>query len=109
MTTFRAEAEAPERKMTLAETVMYHASLNGVDPDLAYSMMMCESKGKQNTKGDYNRATGIFMYWTDTWNRHSLKYFGKVLDINSSDDQALVATAAIAGGDGREWTSYRAI
>lgn len=107
--TFQANAEAPEREMTVQETVAYYAQINGVDPNLALSMMMCESKGKQGAKGDGNRATGIFQFWNDTWKRHSLKYFGEILDINSSLDQAKVATAAIAGGDGREWTSYRAI
>ncbi len=107
--TFRASAEAPERKMTLKETVAYHAQVAGVDPNLALSMMQCESQGIQGAKGDGSRATGIFQFWADTWKRHSLKYFGTVLDINSPEDQAKVAAAAIAGGDGREWTSYRSI
>lgn len=107
--TVRADAEAPERKMNLTETVVYQASLNGVDPNLALSMMMCESQGKQGAKGDGNRATGIFQYWNETWIRHSTKYFGEVLDKNSQEDQVKVAIAAIAGGDGREWTSYRAL
>lgn len=106
--TFQANAEAPERKMTLKETVVYYAYKNGVDPILALSMMECESKGKQNTIGDYNRAIGIFQYWKDTWERHS-KAYGKTLDINNPEHQAELATWAIANGMGREWTSYRAI
>ena len=100
--TFRVSAEAPEQKRTLQEEVAYYAQINGVDPNLAVSMMMCESKGRQGAKGDGNRATGIFQYWNDTWKRHSMKYFGEVLDINSTMDQAKVATAAIAGGY-RDW------
>lgn len=109
---FRVDAEAPEKKveeMTVKEQVIYFSNINGVDPNLALSMMMCESKGKQGAKGDGNRASGIFQYWNETWNRHSLKYFGVILDKNSTIDQAKLATAAIAGGDGREWTSYRSI
>jgi len=109
---FRVDAEAPEVKvqdMTIKDQVTYYSNLHGVDPNLALSMMQCESKGKQGAKGDGNRASGIFQYWNDTWNRHSLKYFGVILDKNSAHDQAKLATAAIAGGDGREWTSYRAL
>ncbi len=109
---FRVDAEAPEKKveeMTVKEQVIYFSNINGVDPNLALSMMMCESEGNQGAKGDGHRASGIFQYWNDTWKRHSMKYFGEVLDINSPLDQAKVATAAIAGGDWREWTSYRAL
>lgn len=107
--TFRVSAEAPEREMTLKETVSYYAQVNGVDPNLALSMMMCESEGKQGAIGDGTHAVGIFQYWPETWKRHSTKYFGEVLDRKSTIDQAKVATAAIAGGDAKEWTSYRAL
>lgn len=103
------EAEAPKGELTAQGYVALYAAENNIDQNLAISMMMCESKGKQEAVGDGKRATGIFQYWNDTWTRHSLKYFGQVLDKNSIMDQAKVATAAIAGGDGREWTSYRSI
>ncbi len=113
--TFRVSAEAPlpqEQSLddfTIEQLVNHFSIQHGIDPKLALSMMMCESEGNQGAKGDGHRASGIFQYWNDTWKRHSTKYFGEILDINSPLDQAKVATAAIAGGDGREWTSYRAL
>lgn len=102
-------AEAPERDMSAKDYVAIYATQNDVDPNLAISVMMCESRGKQESIGDGKRALGIFQYWNETWNRHSEKYFGSVLDKHSIMDQAKVATAALSGGEAREWTSYRAI
>lgn len=107
---FRVDAEAPDdkREMTVEQTVAHYAYINGVDQRLVLSMMKCESEGKQGAIGDGKHAVGIFQYWPETWTRHSAKY-GEKLDRNSYQDQAELATWAVANGMGNEWTSYRAI
>lgn len=80
-----------------------------VDKNVLIKMAECESNFKQNTYGDKNNAFGLYQFWNETWHRHSIKYFGHELDKNSVVDQIMLASAAISGGDGNEWTSYRAI
>ena len=104
-------AEAPKPKLQdqpITQIVTVFAEQNGLDPKIALSVMQCESRGIQNNPGDGGKATGIYQYWEDTWERHS-KEFGEELDINSPYDQAKLATWAIADGKGREWTAYRAL
>ncbi len=106
-------ALAPEVQLQdkpIKDIVTHFANEYGVNPKVALAMMKCESGGKQNVApGDGGRAVGLFQYHNETWIRLSKKYFGEVLDKQSGFDQAKVTAAAIAGGDGDEWTTYVAI
>lgn len=101
-------AQIPLRDQPIENIVEHFSYVNDIDPKIALSVMQCESKGIQSTVGDDGNARGIFQYWTDTWARHS-KEMGETLDINSSYDQARLATWAIANGHADEWTTYVAI
>lgn len=120
----RATAEAPLYKVEDAVAELHkseytkediitliglYAEKYGVDKDVLIKMAECESNFKQDTHGDKNNAFGLYQFWKETWHRHSMKYFGYELDRQSIVDQIMLASAAISGGDGNEWTTYRAI
>lgn len=94
--------------LSIEQQVVYFSALYGVNPNLMLSVMNCESEGNQNAKGDGGRSFGIFQFQKETWSRIS-KDMGEVLDINSTHDQAKLASWAFANDYEREWTSYRAI
>lgn len=108
-----SQALAPEVQLQdqpIKAIVTHFANEHGANPNVALAMMRCESQGNQNVApGDGGRAVGLYQFHDETWRRLSKKYYGEVLDKHSGFDQAKVATAAIAGGDGDEWTTYRSI
>jgi hypothetical protein len=110
-TNLYAQAPVTELKDQPIKAIVTHfAKEHGVKPEIALAVMECESQGKQNVPpGDGGRAVGIYQFHNETWIRLSKKYYGEVLDKHSGFDQAKVATASFAGGDGDEWTTYVAI
>jgi len=107
------DAPAKVVEPTLEETILKYSTQYGSNPDVLYSVMMCESGGKW-IKGDFRKDTyhsfGQFQYFTETWNRYS-KQFGEELDINSAHDQIKLTAWVYSLGESQksEWTTYVAI
>lgn len=107
----KAKAEAPIRtvqEMSLQEVVYHYAEEYGTPGDVLNQVMLCESRGEQDTKGDHGMSHGIFQIQTETWKRFT-KEMGESLDINSPIDQSKVAAWAFANGHAGEWTTYVAL
>lgn len=90
------------------EVIEKYSTEYGLDKNLVYSMLFCESTLNENAIGDSGKSKGISQYNPNTFIRHEKK-LGEDLDEQSWHDSIKLMTFAIANGMGNEWTSYRAI
>ena len=112
---YKAEAEVEVKPMSTQEMITLYSNEYGVDKNLIYSVMMCESGGI-HVIGDSGKAVGQFQFWNETWERYSRKFnqeFGtnEKFDKNSLHDQIKLASWVFSLGEDarREWTTYRSI
>lgn len=100
---------------TLVDSINTYAEAFGSDPNLVYSVGLCESHLSKK-KGDSGRANGEWQYHKETWNRYASLYrktynVPDQFNIESSHDQAKLTAFVFSLGESskREWTTYRAI
>lgn len=96
------------QEQSIQQQIEYFSDVNNVDSKLISKIVECESSFNTDSKGDGDRAFGLFQYHKASFERHT-KLYGEELDYYSSYDQIKLGTWAIANGMGREWTAYRAI
>jgi len=99
------------------EYIKIYAEKFGVDPNLLYSVGMCESG--LSTKypiGDNGHSFGMFAYFKSTWERYNTLYNARTglledLDITSYHDQIKLTAFVFSLGETsrKEWTTYVAI
>ncbi len=107
------DAPAKVVEPTNEELILKYSTEYGSDPNIVYSIMMCESQGKW-IKGDFRNNTyhsfGQFQYFKSTWIRYS-KLFGEELNINSAHDQIKLTSwvFSLTDKEKSEWTTYVAL
>lgn len=98
------EQEIPLTPLDYADK---YAKQYGVDPLVFKKVMLCESGGRQNVKGDGGRANGVFQFHLGTFLSYE-KQLGIDLDYASYQDQIHLAAYMFSIGEARHWTAYRA-
>ncbi len=97
-----------QQPLSKIQVIEKYSAEYGLDKNLVYSMLMCESTLNENAIGDSGKSKGIAQYNPNTFVRHEKK-LGEDLDAQSWHDSIKLMTFAIANGMGNEWTSYVAI
>lgn len=102
--------------LTIEDYLQTYGELYGVDPNILYAVMMCESRGNPKSIGDGGRSKSYFQYMDETWNRYTKKYqetFGvtDTFDLYSIHDNAKLTAFVFSLGESsrNEWTCYRAL
>lgn len=102
------------KDLTDKDYIRTYAKEFGVDSELLYDVMMCESSGKK-VVGDGGRSYNEFQWQKETWNLYEKMYsqeFGETkFDIHSLHDQSKLTAYAFSKGESARnmWTAYRAI
>ncbi len=102
------------RDLTSKDYIKTYAKEFGVDSELLYDVMMCESMGKK-VKGDGGLSLNEFQWQIPTWSMYEKMYskeFGETkFDIHSLHDQSKLTAYAFSKGESARnmWTAYRAI
>jgi len=101
-------------ELSLKDYIKIYSKEFGVDSELLYDVMMCESGGKK-VKGDGGRSHNEFQWQVPTWNMYVKKYsqeYGETkFDIHSMHDQIKLTSYAFSKGEQAKemWSAYRAI
>jgi len=113
------DGETQAKETTLEQYILTYTEKFGSDPDVVYSVMMCESRGKWvqgDMRGGVPHSFGQFQFFTETWNRYAKLYretFGvsDEFDIRSAHDQIKLTSFvfSLSESNKNEWTSYRSI
>lgn len=105
-----AEIVEPPSQVALTpiEVIKKYSDEYGVDENLAYSVLKCES-GLQHPKiGDGGKSVSIAQWSPKTFESEAKKK-GEVLDINSMHDATKLAIWTFSQGRGYQWTMYQAV
>ncbi len=94
--------------MTVQESIVHFARVYKVQEKQLLAVSFCESSFNQNAIGDKGRAVGIFQFHKPTFDRFT-KEMGEVLDYNSYQDQAKVASWAFSKGYQSHWSCYKKV
>ncbi len=90
------------------EVIQKYSAEYGVDANLVYSVLKCES-GLQHPKiGDGGKSVSIAQWNPETF-KDEAKKKGEVLDINSMHDATKLAIWTMSEGRGYKWTMYQAV
>lgn len=89
------------------EVIVRYANEYNVDKNLIYSILKCESNFNMNAVGLAGEVT-MAQYLPTTFEGQAKK-MGEQLDIKSYHDVIKLTAFSISIGDGKLWTTYRAI
>lgn len=89
------------------EVIERYAIEYGVDKNLLYSIIKCESHFNQNAVGLAGEVT--MAQFLPTTFEGQAKKMGEQLDIKSYHDAIKLTAYSLSIGDGKLWTTYRAI
>lgn len=92
------------------ETLNYYAELYGVSKDLVSKIVKCESNFNPDVTGDYQAGLvshGLWQFQLDTFAQYARVYKVKNADINSYQDQTVVAIQMLRDGLRNKWTCGR--
>lgn len=97
------------KELTTPEELIQHfAQFYGADEALLLKVAYCESRLNYKARGDGGYAVGIFQFHQPTWDRFS-KDLGEELNIQSSYDQAKLASWAFSRGLQFHWTCTKLV
>lgn len=101
--------EVLKEPLTPIQLADKYAMQYGVDANILKKVMQCESGGNVNVKpGDGGRANGVMQFHEPTFYGYAKK-LGVNMDYGSYEDQIHLAAYMISIGEGRQWTTYRAL
>lgn len=89
------------------EVIERYATEYAIDPNLLYSIIKCESHFNQNAVGLAGEVT-MAQFLPKTFEGQAKK-MGEQLDIKSYHDTIKLTAYSLSIGDGKLWTTYRAI
>ena len=93
---------------TPEELISHFAQIYGANEELLQKVAYCESRYNYLARGDGGYAVGIFQFHQPTWDSFS-RDFGEELNIQSSYDQAKLASWAFSKGLQSHWTCTKIV